>query len=202
MKHCARRGDAGIPLRFAIVLASLAVLTLPLAASAPPSQAEASPAVARDLVTGNGGATIHQHYDCVGPGLPLTAPQHATHTQNVGGLAFNGRLVRFNVVAFTPLGNGICPTTQSGPVLPQDFTGTWHLTAVCSTGTTNPGTVWLDWEVQFVAGQAVGSGSNGLPCSGYANTAFSVDVTLEMSSVNVLGVDVPPTGGVLLTITQ
>ncbi len=149
-------------------------------------------------------AVRFSHADCVGPGKPGTAGPHATHTTNVSGFVIDpARPVSFRYSALTLQGAGICPTAVSGPVLPQDYTGRWQLTAVCR-GTNNDGAVFLNWVVDSVAGVVTGQLPVGGTCIGVLGQAFSLDITIALSPTLAPIVLVPlgPLGGELLTVTQ
>lgn len=183
---------------FVIVLAAL--LTAPFVA------ADAVDEVLAVLDLG-GEATIqsvaYAHADCVGPGLPATAAPHATHTEATAPVVIDGRIVRFSLTGLTLFGSpGPCPVTAANAgVLPQDFTGQYRMTAVCR-GTLNDGTVALDFLVDMVAGIVTAQGAAGSPCSGYFGSQFHYDVTVAVDTTTFLGVELPPTGGVRLTVEQ
>lgn len=185
------------------IFASALMLLAPATATAP---VEAVATVQTDYAfiaeTAGTEAVLYTHNDCVGVGTP-TAPPHTPnpHTTTVTGFVFNGVLVRFSPVSLTLFGSGICPTTVSGPFLPQDFTGTYRMTAVCGAGTQNPGTVWLDFEIRYLAGIPIGAAQAGLPCTGFFNQQFSADITIAISPVTFI-VTLPPVGGIQLTISQ
>lgn len=148
-------------------------------------------------------AVSFSHADCVGPGLPGTAGPHTTHTTNVPGFVIDpARVVSFRYTPLTLLGAGICPTTVGGPVLPQDYTGRWQMTAVCRQ-TSNDGAIFLNWIVDSVAGAVTGQGSAGVSCVGLLGAAFSLDITVALSPTDVPNVGpAGPLGGELLTVTQ
>lgn len=179
------------------------LLVVPLALAAAGATGSPSRVVGQGVLGADGGsqAVLYTHNDCVGPGLPLTASPHVTHTTNVPGFAFNGRAVFFSLTPLAILGAGICPTTVGGPVLPQDFTGRYHLTAVCR-GTSNDGAVTLDWILDIVAGLVQGQGSAGTPCFGLAGASFSLDITIEMSTTTFLSIPLDPLGGIRLSVSQ
>jgi hypothetical protein len=184
----------------------LALLSIVAALPAGSAGASGTAAVSPATSFGSGSVGIRSvswtHDDCVGPGLPGTAGPHVTHTDNVSGFEIDpARIVNFNLSTLALFGAGICPTTVGGPVLPQDFTGHWHLTAVCR-GSNNDGAVFINWTVDAVAGVATSSGFAGGQCIGTLGQAFSLDVTIEISSTTVLGLVVQPIGGVQIGITQ
>ncbi|MBI4729411.1 MAG: hypothetical protein HY775_07910 [Acidobacteria bacterium] len=186
------------------------VVALPLAVSAagatpaPTAEVRASTIVVQTGTSGPGIESIAQpysHYDCVGPGLPGTAGPHITHTENVTGFTFSSAVMRFTLTPLALFGSGICPTIVGGPVLPEDFTGTYRLTAVCRE-TSNDGTVLLVWEIQAVAGAVISQGSGGTSCTGNLGALFSLDITIAISPTSFLGIPLDPLGGILLTVTQ
>lgn len=147
----------------------------------------------------------YAHYDCVGPGpTPAAAAPHSGHTETVSGFAFGGDRVQFQVLGLHPFTSGTCPVAgDTGPVLGHDFTGQYRVTAVCADGTSNPGTVNLDWQLDLVAGLPLAQASVGAPCVGSPGDSFSLDVTVSMSETDVLfGVPVDPVGGIELTVSQ
>lgn len=147
----------------------------------------------------------YSHDDCVGPGVTaLTAGPHVTHTDTVSGFVANGRIITFRVTTLNLFGAGICPTTVGGPVLPQDFTGRYHVTAVCADGTTNPGALFLDLAFDAIGGVIYQQGFNGIACQGFFNSPFSLKITIDISQTTlpIVGLPLDPIGGVLLTVTQ
>lgn len=143
------------------------------------------------------------HHDCVGLGLLVTAPPHATHTQNIPGFVLDpARGITVEVDAFTLFGpGGICPTPLGGDALSEDFTGHWRLVLVCRE-TLNPGVVTLDWNLDFVAGLVTKQTVAGDACVDFLNNPFSLDATVSISGTTFLGLPLPPVGGIRLTVSQ
>lgn len=149
----------------------------------------------------------YNHYDCVGPGpSPAVADQHDPdpHTETVEGFQSGQGAIKFRIVGFSLFTSGTCPVEAvDGPVLSEDFTGHYRVKAVCADGTTNPGTVFMDWELDLVAGLLFTQERTTNPCYTVSGSSFALDVTVEISRTDaLLGVPIGPVGGIDLTVTQ
>lgn len=183
----------------------IVTIMLSLPASHADAQSFATPASASANPSGSGSVTASSvsfaHKDCVGPGVGLLPPGHVTHTQNVTGFVISSQPVRFTTTTLALFGAGPCPTGVDGPVLPQDFTGRYHFTAICR-GVQNVGAVFIDVTYDALAGIITGvSGTSG-SCIGTLGQTFSIDLTVEMAPYVLNGISIPPTGGVMIGITQ
>lgn len=188
-------------MRTILVLATSLALLAPLAFAEPAAPSEARPVIG--TLPSSIDAVNYAHPDCVGPGLPGTAPAHGAHTTRVTGFVIDpARPVSFGVIGLALFGAGVCPVTAApGPILPQDMTGRWTLTAVCR-GTQNEGATFFTWRVDFVGGIATSQSYTPGTCIGFLNSSFALDVTIAISSTALLGVQLGPAGGVQHTIQQ
>lgn len=148
--------------------------------------------------------TRYSHSDCIGPALPGTTGPHTTHTAHATGFVIDpARSIQFSLQTLTLQGAGICPVTAvSAPYLPQDYTGSWSLTAVCREGTLTPGQTAVSWSVNAVAGYVLSQNFGGSGCIGYINSVFAMDITIATSPLTLLGQQIPATGGVATQISQ
>lgn len=143
-----------------IPCSTLLIATLPFAASSDVVTATArTEAQTSAIASGESGATLYTHNDCVGPLAPATAPADVTHTTTVGGLRFGPRL--------------------------RHLRHAWHLP-----------------DHREHAVPAPGLHRHVAPCSGIFGNGFWIDVTIQISNANALGLSTPPTAGVKLTISQ
>lgn len=122
-------------------------------------------------------------------------------TAHVAGLGL--AVTTFTLTPLSLAGPGVCPEQVAPlPVLGKDFTGHYHLKAVCSTGTLNAGATFLEAAFDIVAGVPQSAGSFGTPCI-VAGPGWSIDVMIDLGPVSVLGLPpIEPVGEVLLTVTQ
>lgn len=203
------RGDFSLR-TLTLVLAMLAIAIVPATYAAHDSSpvvassatiSKAAPPLADASATST---TLYTHRDCVGPGAPDTNGPHSTHTTSVPGVAA-GSVVNFGINGFALTGSpGPCPLTAADlGYLPLDFTGQYHLKAVCQ-GNINPNTVFVDWTITYVVGVATTSSFGGNVCYAYVGTTFSLDTTIAINpaTLPIVGVSVPATGAVQLTVSQ
>lgn len=193
-----------VALALALSIAPLAGLTA--ADDAPTVAVHAEPGLGPTASTDAAQVPYH-HYDCVGPGpSPVVADQHTPdpHTETVEGFQSGAGSISFQIVGFSLFTTGTCPVEAvDGPVLSEDFTGHYRVEAVCADGTTNPGTVFMDWELDLVAGLLFAQDRTTNPCYAVSGSSFALDVTVEISRTDaLLGVPIGPAGGIDLTVAQ
>lgn len=194
-----------------IVALALALSIAPLAGLAtaddePTVAVQAEPSLGPPAST-DAAQNPYHHYDCVGPGpSPVVADQHDPdpHTETVEGFQIGSGAVNFHIVGFSLFTTGTCPVEAvDGPVLSEDFTGHYRVKAVCADGTTNPGTVFMDWKLDLVSGILFAQDRTTNSCAGFFGDEFALEVTVEISRTDVLlGVPIGPAGGIDLTVSQ
>lgn len=195
-----------------VAVLALALSIAPLAGLAAADEAraeeevrvDAEPTLGPPQSTANA-ANPYTHYDCVGPGpSPLVADAHSAHTDTVTGFQFGSGSVEFSLTGLSLFTTGTCPVEATdGPVLSEDYSGHYHMKAVCGAGAANEGTVFLDWRLDIVAGLPFSQSSQGTPCSGFVGDSFELEITVSMSPTDVLfGVPIDPVGGIDLEVSQ
>jgi hypothetical protein len=146
--------------------------------------------------------TRYTHDDCVAYGA-ATAPPHDPnpHGEHVTGFVGGDFPPRFALQHLGFFGDGICPTTMAGPILAQDFVGTYRVVALCAEGSGNAGGLLLDWTMQFVTLQPVGNQRIDGDCAAPAAGTYALDVWVEIQPLR-FPTDSTVFGGIRLTITQ
>ncbi|HUR70322.1 MAG TPA: hypothetical protein VM370_13840 [Candidatus Thermoplasmatota archaeon] len=184
------------------VVLLLVLALLPLWSATADGALVGVPAVLAGGASAAAAAPQFQHFDCAGPGAAQTAGAHATHTERVGGFVIDeARSLQANVVTSAIVGAGICPTTTSGPILREFFSGHYALSAVCR-GSINDGAVLFAYDLDAIAGRVVAQSFAGGSCIGAPASGFALDVTVGLSPSTTLAGALPATGGVSATIKQ
>ncbi|MGH7751319.1 MAG: hypothetical protein ACREN5_00755 [Gemmatimonadales bacterium] len=148
-------------------------------------------------------AERYRHQDCVGPGLPGTVGAHSPNPHTVSVPGFGAGSVTIAIQSLNLGGPGICPLTLGAlPLLSQDYTGSYTATFRCGAGTQNPGALFGSFTSSYLAGLPTGGSFTPGTCFVPVGGSWSVVTTIGHSDTSLLGVPLPPTGAILLTLTQ